>query len=605
ADELVRRGERVAEVAARLAAAEAALGELPAVDEAALERLEALHAEVERLGAAREAASPLLELTARRGLELTVEGDGAADGEADGVADGSAAALAEGEGWQARPAAPVRLRLDDASGAVAELSVVPGGDVAELSRRLTAARQGLADGCAALAVDDLAAAREVAKRRREAASAVASARAALAEASGGEAAERYAERREQAAREAAELAERLRVAVAEAGLEAGDLDDVDEDEGEGGEAVGPRQLEEALAAAGERLAAAAERARRVRGNRDELRRRLETSRNTERELAVEQRNAAERHRRARQRAEGLLRWQEEPGETVEAPAGDGVSAGAAAATPPSDQLGLFAAVAEGGAEQTDDGAPPPLTAALDAAGERLAAAMTALDAARRDLARAEPAAVERRLQAAEAERRRLVAELRAGEDERIEVRARLEAAGESDLYESLERARGRWAAARSAATSVEARAAAARRLHEALSAAREAARRAYSEPLRKTIEELGAGVFGDGFAIELDDELRVARRTVGGVTLDTPRLSTGAREQLSLLSRLACAVLVAPGGGVPLVLDDALGNTDRRRTRAMAEVLARAGECCQVLVLTSEPERYQDVRGVHEIDLVT
>jgi uncharacterized protein YhaN len=137
-----------------------------------------------------------------------------------------------------------------------------------------------------------------------------------------------------------------------------------------------------------------------------------------------------------------------------------------------------------------------------------------------------------------------------------------------------------------------------------LAEAREAARRAYSEPLRRSIEELGAAVFGDGFAVELDDELRIARRTVGGVTLETERLSTGAREQLSLLSRLACAVLVAPGGGVPLILDDALGNTDRERTRAMAEVLSRVGERCQVLVLTSEPERYRDVRGAHLVDLM-
>jgi uncharacterized protein YhaN len=62
-------------------------------------------------------------------------------------------------------------------------------------------------------------------------------------------------------------------------------------------------------------------------------------------------------------------------------------------------------------------------------------------------------------------------------------------------------------------------------------------------------------------------------------------------------------VLVSPTGGVPLILDDALGNTDPRRSAAMAEVLARAGERCQVLVLTCAPHRYRGIPGARVLDL--
>jgi uncharacterized protein YhaN len=93
----------------------------------------------------------------------------------------------------------------------------------------------------------------------------------------------------------------------------------------------------------------------------------------------------------------------------------------------------------------------------------------------------------------------------------------------------------------------------------------------------------------------------VARRTAGGVTLPVERLSAGAREQLGLLARVACAVLVSRstkrGGGVPLLVDDALGHSDEERLRALGEVLTLAGERCQVIILTCFPERYRHIRS--------
>jgi hypothetical protein len=55
------------------------------------------------------------------------------------------------------------------------------------------------------------------------------------------------------------------------------------------------------------------------------------------------------------------------------------------------------------------------------------------------------------------------------------------------------------------------------------------------------------------------------------------------------------------GAGVPLIVDDALGLTDRDRLRAMGAVLTSAGERCQVIVLTSFPERYRHVRAARVV----
>jgi uncharacterized protein YhaN len=72
-------------------------------------------------------------------------------------------------------------------------------------------------------------------------------------------------------------------------------------------------------------------------------------------------------------------------------------------------------------------------------------------------------------------------------------------------------------------------------------------------------------------------------------------LSSGTREQLSLLFRLACSMIVAKDGGTPLILDDALGYTDQERLRSMGVALARAARECQIIIFTCVPERYRNI----------
>ncbi len=141
---------------------------------------------------------------------------------------------------------------------------------------------------------------------------------------------------------------------------------------------------------------------------------------------------------------------------------------------------------------------------------------------------------------------------------------------------------------------VERRARAADLLHATLLRHLETALRAYREPYRQEVEHLGRIVFGNGFAVDLDDDLRIAARTLGGVTLPAAQLSSGAREQLGVIGRLACARLVS-GEGVPVVLDDAFSYSDPERIKGICRALDRAGGNGQVVVLTCDPDRYRDL----------
>lgn len=188
-------------------------------------------------------------------------------------------------------------------------------------------------------------------------------------------------------------------------------------------------------------------------------------------------------------------------------------------------------------------------------------------------------------------------ELRSAQDALLEAETRLRDRGEDGLAERRDRAITLRDAARRELAAHRARAAARKLLYDTMHDARETANRAYVGPLRDRIEALGRVVFGETFRVDVTDDLRIASRTHEGKTIPFGSLSVGTQEQLGVIMRLACAMIVAPDGGVPIILDDALGYSDPGRLEAMGAVLALAGRSCQVIVLTCYPERYRHVGG--------
>ncbi|WP_322795507.1 hypothetical protein, partial [Tepidiforma sp.] len=243
-------------------------------------------------------------------------------------------------------------------------------------------------------------------------------------------------------------------------------------------------------------------------------------------------------------------------------------------------------------ERAEEAAQRPeaeLRAALNGAQQQLLAAQRELDA------RAQVAKgvrdVSQDLAAAERDLMQVIDRLDRARDELARARGALEHEGEGTLLEELERALAERERRTEEFERVERRAKGARRLFDTLARHREAARQAYAPRLAAEIERLGRRVFGESFHVELGNDLELRRRTLDGITLDFEQLSTGTQEQLAVLYRAACAAL-AGQGGVPFLLDDALGWSDARRLDDMAKVLAELACEVQVVVLTCQPGRF-------------
>ncbi|MDX6263170.1 MAG: hypothetical protein QOH84_4858 [Kribbellaceae bacterium] len=286
----------------------------------------------------------------------------------------------------------------------------------------------------------------------------------------------------------------------------------------------------------------------------------------------------------------------------------------------------FAAAQARKAADEDRSEAQQARARAELAGERLAAAVESLEAARSLLADddvegaeieatgeveavlVELTAVQEQVDAAGADRvageladalavaTRLQGERDVLRDSLRTTEGRLEQSGRDGLATRRDTAELDLAAIRSEHESLKRRADAAHRVYETLGRHRAEAQTKYSEPLQTRIEALGRSVYGPSFRVWLDDDLAVAERELDGVRLRVEALSTGAQEQLAIITRLAISHLVSTGeGSVPIIFDDALGWSDKARLRDMGALLGRAGDHGQVIILTCMPDRYEYV----------
>jgi uncharacterized protein YhaN len=214
-----------------------------------------------------------------------------------------------------------------------------------------------------------------------------------------------------------------------------------------------------------------------------------------------------------------------------------------------------------------------------------------------------------RLQNADDLTRRLGQEHGDLDEKRIRLKTLLEERGSMDLQAAMDMAVTEHDELRGRSDDIERRAAAALLLFETFARHREQARLSYIAPYRMEIERLAKLVFGASASVEVDPEdFSIVSRTADGRTIPFESLSTGAKEQLAVLARLACAILVSPEGGeddagVPVILDDALGNTDPQRLRALAPAFSAAAKRAQVVVLASSPDRFAMVGDANVIHI--
>lgn len=232
-----------------------------------------------------------------------------------------------------------------------------------------------------------------------------------------------------------------------------------------------------------------------------------------------------------------------------------------------------------------------LQADLAATNDAAATALADRDRAKATYDRADPELVSAGLAAAEKALANHEQNLRRIYDEVNRLKTRLEMNGEAGIEESHQKAQRDVYVAQDTLSRFRRRAQAAKLLYETLQTCRESAQKSYVAPLKDEIERLGKLIFGEEFRVVIGEELSVEARVMNGVAIPYANLSSGAKEQIGILERLATARIVGKGG-VPLLLDDAVAYTDNVRQETLAAALAFASVDTQTIIVTCSPEKY-------------
>ncbi len=185
-------------------------------------------------------------------------------------------------------------------------------------------------------------------------------------------------------------------------------------------------------------------------------------------------------------------------------------------------------------------------------------------------------------------------QLEHAKSERDRAKGSIEASG--DPYGEFEEAQNQLEAAEREYDRVKLEAEAVKRLLESLESKQKKARERYAEPFREELVAQAQVVFGGKVDFKLNDKLAIEARIRDGKSIGLKQLSTGALEQLDLISRLVIAKIA--GRRVPVFLDDALGSTDAERLQRVGQVIAETAKDKQVFLLTCEPERFDSVPDI-------
>ncbi|MDO4908229.1 MAG: AAA family ATPase [Corynebacterium sp.] len=138
-----------------------------------------------------------------------------------------------------------------------------------------------------------------------------------------------------------------------------------------------------------------------------------------------------------------------------------------------------------------------------------------------------------------------------------------------------------------------------KRLYHSMLAHREESNRRYAKPFMDKLNYYAAKLFGDGMSFELDKDLAITGRS----HIDFELLSGGAKEQLAFLRTLVISDLVSADDRIPVVIDDALGNTDNDRLNAMCKIINELSGEKQVIILTCTPDRFAQVEAEKRISM--
>jgi len=154
------------------------------------------------------------------------------------------------------------------------------------------------------------------------------------------------------------------------------------------------------------------------------------------------------------------------------------------------------------------------------------------------------------------------------------------------------------ASAQARVTAFEQEVAILQRLSAALDTARAEASDLYLKPVMAELKPL-LGLLFDDVSITFDDKTLLPHKIMrNGQEEDVDRLSGGMREQLSVLTRLAFARLLASDGRpAPVILDDALVYSDDDRIEKMFDALHRQSSDQQIIIFSCRQRAFAQLGG--------
>ena len=144
---------------------------------------------------------------------------------------------------------------------------------------------------------------------------------------------------------------------------------------------------------------------------------------------------------------------------------------------------------------------------------------------------------------------------------------------------------------------------AARMLYTVLEEHKSSAEKDYSIHFAKYINDLAKSFYGTDVHFEVSDSFEILSRRMGSTEVDVEDLSTGAKEQLAILIRLALTQIVQVGEPFPVILDDEFAHSDPDRIAMMNNIFSDFGDDQQFIMLTCTPEKFTGYNPVKTIDL--
>jgi DNA repair exonuclease SbcCD ATPase subunit len=169
-------------------------------------------------------------------------------------------------------------------------------------------------------------------------------------------------------------------------------------------------------------------------------------------------------------------------------------------------------------------------------------------------------------------------------------------------YESQEEAGARLEQAQNDLRRLERQSAAARRLWEVLSSERSRVVEKLIAPVVARVQPYLQDLF-PGSVLDAGERLDVLGLKSADLSEPISELSGGAQEQISLLTRIGIAEVLAADGTLPLVLDDALINTDPERIRRIQRLLFRAADKLQIILFSCHDVLFDELGAefVHQL----